>query len=372
MKNAFRGKGKFAEPETPFSPEEEEPVVRGKGHDKVVVNVDDDSDRPAWAMGNNELNPHSKGGGQPEGSGDMKGDLYGDLYVILRDLDPTDDDGGGNGEPVLDAYDNEILIGANGDLIFKTEDGDIPEDELDNAFQEVEFSRLSVARSPDAVMEHALDEAVTKLTEATVVSLDGAGRLAADGVTIDSPLENLALYQELMTTPADQWSEVVPLPDDFDVAALFGAASDKTTEITIDTVIYMNTILGVNEVTKGTGDVEYFDFTTFYGDDEDGEGIPYDYSREETYKDTDVSWYEELVPGDPTTLILKTDTIFNAVFDTDGDGKERSGSIRRRMGRSTPAPWTTSCRRRTMRGRSLTSCTAKSSTSPNPSRRKRC
>jgi hypothetical protein len=331
MKNAFRGKGKFAEPETPFSPEEEEPVVRGKGHDKVVVNVDDDSDRPAWAMGNNELNPHSKGGGQPEGSGDMKGDLYGDLYVILRDLDPTDDDGGGNGEPVLDAYDNEILIGANGDLIFKTEDGDIPEDELDNV-QEVEFSRLSVARSPDSVMEHALEEVLAKFEPdpdgtPVTVELDGAGRLVIDGATIDSPLENLALYQELMTTPADQWSEVVPLPDDFDVAALFGAASDKTTEITIDTVIYMNTILGVNEVNKGTGDVEYFDFTTFYGEDEDGEGIPYDYSRFETYKDVDVTYY---VPSaiNPTLLEPVTESIYLAVFGgVDWEDKNAAAAV---------------------------------------------
>ena len=341
MKNAFRGKGKFAEPETPFSPEEEEPVVRGKGHDKVVVNVDDDSDRPAWAMGNNELNPHSKGGGQPEGSGDMKGDLYGDLYVIARQTeleDPTDDstwgangiyDEGVNGEPELDGEGNEILIGSDGEPIFMV-DGEIPEDKLD-LVQEVEFSRLSVARSPDSVMEHALEEVLAKFEPdpdgtPVTVELDGAGRLVIDGATIDSPLENLALYQELMTTPADQWSEVVPLPDDFDVAALFGAASDKTTEITIDTVIYMNTILGVNEVNKGTGDVEYFDFTSFYGVDEDGEGIPYDYSRQDTYGEVLVTWYED-TDSDPTTLEQQESTLLNAVFGEDWIDPTQDGTI---------------------------------------------
>jgi hypothetical protein len=294
MKNAFRGKGKFAEPETPFSPEEEEPVVRGKGHDKVVVNVDDDSDRPAWAMGNNELNPHSKGGGQPEGAGDMKGDLYGDLYVIVRNV------WDGNGEPVLDGEGNEILIGSNDEPIFMV-DGEIPEDKLD-LVQEVEFSRLSVARSPDSVMEHALEEVLAKFepnpdgTEVTV-ELDGAGRLVIDGATIDSPLENLALYQELMTTPADQWSDVVPLPDDFDVAALFGAAADKTTEITVDTVVYMNTILGVN-------DDGYFDFTT------------YEYDRKEKYDGTTIYWFEP-DETDPTVLNLTEGSIYEAVFNSE-------------------------------------------------------
>jgi len=273
-------------------------TTRGRGHEKVVVTVDDDSDRPDWAMGNNELNPHSKGGGQPAEAGDMKGDLYGDLYVVLRDLDPTDGDEDINGEPELDENGNEILIGSDGTLIYKTVEGDIPEDLL-SLVQEVEFSRLSVARSPAEVMDHALDEALTKLEDATNVTLDMAGRLVVDGATIDSPLENLALYTFLMTTDQAEWPEFIP--DTVDLPALFGAAADKTTPITLDTLIYENTILGVNDVNPGTGEVTYDDFTWF------------DYSRIDKYGDATVSWYAD-TDGDPTTLELQTDTLLNAVF----------------------------------------------------------
>jgi hypothetical protein len=273
-------------------------TTHGRGDEKVIVTVDDDSDRPDWAMGNNELNPHSKGGGQPADSGDMKGDTYGDLYVVLRDLDPSDGDDDTNGEPELDENGNEILIGSDGTLIYKTADGDIPE-ELLGLVQEVDFSRLSVARSPTTVMDHALDEALTKLGDATEVTLDMAGRLVVDGSEIDSPLENLALYQFLMTTDQADWPESIP--ENVDLAALFGAAADKATPITLDTLIYENTILGVNEVNPGTGEVTYADFETF------------DYSRVDKYERVTVSWYAD-TDGDPTTLELQTASVLDAVF----------------------------------------------------------
>jgi hypothetical protein len=58
----------------------------------------------------------SGGGGKPDGAGSKKGDLFGDQYVLLRDVDPSD--GGGSGEPVLDANGNPILVGTNGLPIF--------------------------------------------------------------------------------------------------------------------------------------------------------------------------------------------------------------------------------------------------------------
>lgn len=255
-------------------------TTHGSGDDKVVVAGDDDSDRPAWAQGNNESNPHSKGGGQPADAGDMKGDLYGDLYVILRDLDA-------NGVPVLDENGNEILLAEDGTQIFKTVDGDIPEDQLD-LVQEVEFSRLSVARAPDTVIEHALEEAWTKIGDLSTVTYDPAGRIViADGTTIDSPLENLALYQDLMEEGQGGDAESV----DLDLtASLFGAAADKTITITVDMVVYENSILGLNEP-------EYFDFST------------YDYSRLEKYDpDVQVTWF------DPNTIEIYTDYLINAVF----------------------------------------------------------
>ncbi|MFH1216067.1 MAG: hypothetical protein V1706_06170 [Pseudomonadota bacterium] len=96
--------------------------------------------------------------------------------------------------------------------------------------QEVEFGRLNLGRAPDAVLDHAFDEAIRALNNAKSIALDAAGRLLLttevydefltnpDGTAlyletvtkaIDSPLENLALYIKLMKdghliTPADE------------------------------------------------------------------------------------------------------------------------------------------------------------------------
>lgn len=85
--------------------------------------------------------------------------------------------------------------------------------------QEVSFGRLNVGRAPDAVLDHAFDEAVRAINNARSIVLDASGRLLLttdvydefltdeDGnpvlletVTkaIDSPLENMALYVKLM------------------------------------------------------------------------------------------------------------------------------------------------------------------------------
>ncbi|MDW7771944.1 MAG: hypothetical protein SCH71_03545 [Desulfobulbaceae bacterium] len=85
--------------------------------------------------------------------------------------------------------------------------------------QEVSFGRLNLGRSPDAVLDHAFDEAITAINRAKDIALDASGRLLLttdvydefltnpDGTpvlietvtkAIDSPLENLALYVKLM------------------------------------------------------------------------------------------------------------------------------------------------------------------------------
>ena len=95
--------------------------------------------------------------------------------------------------------------------------------------QEVEFGRLNLGRAPDAVLDHAFDEAIRNINNAKSITLDASGRLFLttdvydefltnpDGTplyletvskAIDSPLENLALYIKLMKdghliTPAD-------------------------------------------------------------------------------------------------------------------------------------------------------------------------
>lgn len=117
---------------------------------------------------------------------------------------------------------------------------------------EVELGRLSVARSPDKVLDRALDEAAAALTGDVVsfynLSLDDAIYTLStqfDDVTfIDSPLQNLALLQDLLeggTTLADAG---VTSSTGTLAAVLLGTASDKTVPISTDTVIAVTTILG--------------------------------------------------------------------------------------------------------------------------------
>ena len=126
--------------------------------------------------------------------------------------------------------------------------------------QEVDFGRTSVIRSPVSVLEQSLGEAVTKLATAQCTSLDPAGRLVntsqIEGVvlsaTIDSPLESLAIYWQLMLTGylgADADAIVLPDVNVLNMAARgFGAAVDKTGKVTVDQVVYTNEIMGLTGV----------------------------------------------------------------------------------------------------------------------------
>lgn len=222
-------------------------IFKGKGDE----NRDPLSDRPAWA---GVKGGKAGAGGKPPTSGSKKGDLYGDLYVLIRDpLTGTAYTETINGVvyPKVQAYtaDGTLLTGvwiprdpATGDLLTQLPDGT-------KVFpSEVEFSRLSVARAPSKVLTHSLDEAISKLTATgAVLSLDVAGRLVItiNGVssTIDSPLENLALYQDYM---ADGVIAGVTLPTGFTPAALLAAAADKYKTVNLDTVMYLDAILKVS------------------------------------------------------------------------------------------------------------------------------
>jgi len=206
----------------------------GKGRDTSSLSDDDsDSDRPEWAMGNKEENPHI-GDANPT-PGVRKGDEYGDLYVVVRD--PV------TGEPILDDGELQICTTADCTEWVSTVDGEVPEGVTPI---EVDFGRLNIGRSPTKVIEHALDEALSKITaEGAVVTLDPAGRIIVDGATIDSPLENLALYLGIM----DGDQRVLNALDEFfdddllEMApALLGAAASKTGEIKVDLVYYSNLI----------------------------------------------------------------------------------------------------------------------------------
>ncbi|QGW22722.1 hypothetical protein GOM96_17505 [Stutzerimonas degradans] len=235
---------------------------------RVDAAAEEDSDRPEWA---GVKGGKAGGGGKPFGAGTKKGDLFGDMYILLRDVngvplvDATGEelvvafyyDSTGALVPVMDADGNLVAIPRNeeGDLLTSVTVGDTTYDVVPG---EVELGRLSVGRSPTKVLSHSLDEALAKLTtEGAVIAIDSSGRLTVDGVTIDSPLENLALYETYMTSGSIPG---VTLPAGFDPAALLAAAGDKTGTISVDTVVYVNSILGINSGTT------YYDFSDYQYD----------------------------------------------------------------------------------------------------------
>ena len=233
---------------------------------------EEDSDRPVWAGGGGGPNDR---GGQPGDAGSARGDLYGDLYVILRDED---------GVPILSPEGFVQPIDANGNLIPLDAEG-APIDLT--LVQEVELGRLNVGRSPTQVLDRRAAEVVTLLNTATAVSFDESGRLViigADGVTrtIDSPLENLAIYVALMTTgtipgvtdlPGTEYDFLVDgqfTIQDLEAATGFlAAATDKYTTLTPDAIAYINAILGINTVTQGSVTYSSMDYSSFTYDRSD-------------------------------------------------------------------------------------------------------
>ena len=120
---------------------------------------------------------------------------------------------------------------------------------------EVELGRLSVARSPDQVLERSLEEALSTWDAATMedfyslplenadVSILSELSLNWDNLIIyDSPLQNLALMKDILEDGDSQ----LEVNNDTDVlmAVFLGVASDKTVPITTETVIVVSTILG--------------------------------------------------------------------------------------------------------------------------------
>lgn len=141
---------------------------------------------------------------------------------------------------------------------------------------EVELGRLSVARAPASVLQHALTEVTTNWTATTgstvlTLTADGQPTLTmtvaelysksaeefahivatyyASVVRIDSPLENLALLKDIRTDNTTVLTGVTPASS-LDLAAIFlGSASDKTIPVSADTVTAVNTILQLPALT---------------------------------------------------------------------------------------------------------------------------
>ncbi|MBD1544897.1 hypothetical protein [Roseibium aggregatum] len=280
---------------------------------------EEDSDRPDYAgPGGRDNKP-----GRPNTeSGIKKGGIYGDMYIILRDE---------NGVPTLDenGYVQVKYVDANGDLqccIPRNDEGDLLATLPDGTAVvplEVELGRVSVGRSPTQVLAAQYDEVLNTINsdDAVSVSLDASGRIVVtltDGTekTIDSPLENLALYYQLLTTGTisgiddpTKLGDLAYLVDgtltaqDLSVAAsFFAAASDKTIAVTVDSIEYMNTILGIEgSLTDG-----YVDYSSFV------------YDRESVYGSMEV---EVLVQQPDGSWASETVNVYDVILGGEATGE---------------------------------------------------
>jgi hypothetical protein len=123
--------------------------------------------------------------------------------------------------------------------------------------QEVDFGRINEARSPESVFASQLEDVVVNLATADCRTLDPAGRMVAsrlgddppvESKTIDSPLQNLAIYRELMLT-GDIGAPLPAGAGTLDTAARgLGAANDKGGEVNVDLVAYVNQIMGLSDL----------------------------------------------------------------------------------------------------------------------------
>lgn len=117
---------------------------------------------------------------------------------------------------------------------------------------EVELGRLNVARAPAHVIDKALAEAIKNFDEDKSADLysmtaEDFAKIMKEQydtvVRVDSPLENLGLFKDILTDGTTQLPKVVPAST-IDLAAIFlGSASDKTVSISNDSVTAINTIL---------------------------------------------------------------------------------------------------------------------------------
>jgi len=224
---------------------------------------------------------------------------------------------------------------------------------------EVDSGRLALARTTQYVLDSAYEEALSILNTACQedanetsdceIGLDPAGRLTytTSGVesTIDSPRENLALYQRMMldgclsspttgtglTYPAQSALSAGGLnylvcddapsgPDNSDLqraASFLAGAADKSGDIGIDEVIYLNSILGINttETSPTDGSIivtGYFNF----GDSQ--------YTRSANYDGVKASLLQpqlDAATGALSYYVDKYVDIYTSVFDGDWDGE---------------------------------------------------
>ncbi|HKJ07551.1 MAG TPA: hypothetical protein VKA76_00535 [Gammaproteobacteria bacterium] len=219
----------------------------GSGHDSAAGHGGSKTLEENVLRGEEDEGEGGSGSGYEEGSRHDQGNY-----------DSNKMQGGGSGAPGEDSdAKGPRFSGGQGDA----EHGGKPAWAQEGVPSDVELGRLNVARSPSKVLDRSLAEALVTLSTSPdlyqLASLDDVIAAIKSGtlpdgtaiVRIDSPLENLALYKDLL-----QDGKVV-LPDGTtftttlsttDLAAIFlGGASDKTLEVTDQTVDAVGTILNV-------------------------------------------------------------------------------------------------------------------------------
>ena len=124
---------------------------------------------------------------------------------------------------------------------------------------EVELGRLNVGRAPGFVLARADDKALEEFNQNMAALYNLTAGQAAELLQnnydeierIHSPVQNLALYKDVMIFGKTQLPGVTPAST-YDLAAIFlGSASDKNIPITNDTIIAINRILGLIEMNEG-------------------------------------------------------------------------------------------------------------------------
>jgi len=275
---------------------------------------DSDSDRPDWAgVAGGEGRP---GGGGNTDSGTTKGDTYGDMILLVRDPVtglPVTTDGGWT----LACTD----VACTPELAVEMVDGEVPEG---TTTFEVDLGRGSLVRAPSNVMDSRLEEALSVINSADSISLDEAGRIVVtvDGVTktIDSPLENLALYIDLMeglasasTSPTEAALLPYNLANLDTAASLLGGMADKTGDISLDYLMYENLIAGLVAAAD-----EAYDFSSFTYEREYDTTYDFWYSPDglvaPEQKTLDINAYLDYVNG-----TLPADGEFAALFAAAAD-----------------------------------------------------
>ncbi|MCJ7648481.1 MAG: hypothetical protein MUP85_07695 [Candidatus Lokiarchaeota archaeon] len=285
---------------------------------------------------------------------------YGDLIICLRDA---------NGRPYYKGIVNEkevteyfpfpIVFSVLTGLPLKDDSGEYKTFELNDEgdpiitdttlymIMEADFGRLSLVRAPQSVLDAALLEAIAGLdqTGVTKITTDASGRLVAiigaedwlvnfdttetgeyitendeyDDKTIDSPVENMAIYQELMNhgfggklgilNSYFGQGNILNLA----VGAL-AAGADKSGNIMVDEIAYLNnwildwSLLGLVEgavIGPDPKDRSYYN----YGEG----GANFEYSRD-IYKDK----YVKITTLDPNgTWLDEYVSLYKAVEWTD-------------------------------------------------------